>query len=134
MPAMANITIKKADGTTDLTYTVLTASGGDKSAAVWRDNSDAAKPGGQRPELRCSSRLNGEGTARRVDINFTYPHVYLDTATSITKVSDRANCTVSCVIPENLPDADRSEFAAQLGNLLASSLLKSVNAAGFAPT
>lgn len=132
MPSMADITIKKNDGTTDVTYTAVVASGGDKSPAVWRNNSATGYPG-QRPELRISSRNNGDNTARRVEGAFTYPSVYTDTATSTTKVGARANFQFTAIIPGTLPDSDASEFGAQIGNLIAAALVEDVLTVGYAP-
>jgi hypothetical protein len=132
MPTAANITIKKDDGTTDVTYSLVAASGGDKSPAIWRNNSATGTPG-QRPELRVSSRNNGDNTARRVEIQFTYPSVYTDTATSTTKVGARANFSGSFVMPGTMPDVDAAEFGAQIGNLIAASLIEDSITLGFAP-
>lgn len=132
MPTMANITIKKDDGSTDVTFTAIVASGGDKSPALWRNNSATGTPG-QRPELRISSRSNGDNTARYVDGQFTYPSVFTDTATSTTKIGARANCSFTAVIPGSMPDGDAAEFGAQLGNLLAAALIEEVLTVGYAP-
>lgn len=43
MPQMANITVKKADGTTDVVYTALTPAGGDNSPARWSANALALR-------------------------------------------------------------------------------------------
>lgn len=130
MPTMADITIKKNDGTTDVTYAAVVASGGDKSPAVWRHSTATGTPG-QRPELRISSRANGDQTARRVDGQFTYPSVYTDTSTSTTKVGSRANFTFSSVIPGDMPDVDAEEFGAQIGNLIAAALVEAILTTGY---
>lgn len=39
MPTLSNITVKKNDGTTDVIYTGVAPSAGDKSPAVLRNNS-----------------------------------------------------------------------------------------------
>jgi hypothetical protein len=130
---MANITVKADDGTTDVVYSALVASGGDRSPAVWRSNSSTGTPG-QRPELRISSRNNGDQTARRVDGQFTFPSVYTDTNTSTTKVLNRANCSFSAVIPSDFPDVSAAEFGAQLGNLLASTLVEEILTSGYSAT
>jgi len=132
MPTMANITVKKDDNTTDVTYTAVVAAGGDKSPAIWRDNAFGGTSG-QRPEFRVSSRSNGDGTARRIDLNFTYPSLYTDTTTCLTNVSARANFQASAVIPANMPDAFAAEFGAQIGNLIAASLIEDCLTTGFAP-
>jgi len=132
MPTMADITIKKDNGSTDVTYTAIVASGGDKSPAVWRNNSATGYPG-QRPELKVTSRNNGDNTARRVDGHFSYPSVYHDTATSTTKILARANFDFSAVIPGNMPDVDAAEFGAQIGNLIAAALIEESLTVGYAP-
>jgi len=130
---MADITIKKSDGTTNVTYTQVTASGGEKSPAVWRDNSFGGTIG-QRPELRVRAQANGSQTTRRVEGSYTMPQLYTDTTTSLSKVAARANASFSAAVPLDMTDAQLSEFAAQFGNLVASTLLKSVLASGYAPT
>lgn len=132
MPTMANITVKKNDGTTDVTYTAVVASGGDKSPAVWRNNSATGTPG-QRPTLKLTSRSNADGSARRVDGIFVYPSVYTDTATSTTKVGANAVFTFSSVIPGSMPDVDAEEFGAQIGNLIAAQLVEDSLTVGYSP-
>lgn len=133
MPTMADITIKKDDGTTDVTFSEVTASGGDKSPAVWRDNSYGGTPG-QRPEFRIQSSSVQDNSGRRVVGTFTYPSIYTDTSTGLTKVSSRANFKFDAYVPAEMPDTFAGEFGAQVGNLLASALIESVLTSGFAPT
>jgi hypothetical protein len=129
---MADIVVKKNDNTTNVTYTAVTASGGDKAPAVWRDNSFTGTIG-QRPELRVKSSANGDNTSRKVEISFTYPSVYTDTTTSQTKVAARSNFSGSGSVSMQMTDAQLAEYAAQLGNLIASALIRSVNSSGYAP-
>jgi hypothetical protein len=72
MPSMADIIVKKNDGTTNITFTAMVASAGDKSQAIWRSTTVGTAAAHQ-PELRMTSRANGTGTARRVDLHFSYP-------------------------------------------------------------
>lgn len=132
MPTMANITVKKADGTTDVTYEVVTPSGGDKSPAVWRHSTAGGTPG-QRPILRIITRPNGPGgiAGRKVEINFTFPSIYTDSSTGLTKVLTRNNFQGVGFVADDTPTATNDEFAAQLGNLLASALVKSINSSGY---
>lgn len=133
MPTAADITIKKADETTNIVWTLVVASGGDKSPAVWRSNT-VAGAAGNRPEARMTSLNNGSNSGRKFILNFTYPSVYTDTSTSVSNVLTRANATLEGFLPAAMPDADANEFGAQLGNLIASSLIKSSMKSGFAPT
>jgi hypothetical protein len=131
MPTMANMTVKKNDGTTDILYTAVVASGGDKSPAVWRSNT-VGTAAGQRPELRVQSRPNGDGTARRVDGSFTYPSLVTGSDGKIN-VASRFNLTFSGVVPLGMLDTDLNEASAQSMNLMAQALIKSVFQSGFAP-
>jgi hypothetical protein len=132
MPTAASITIKKNDGTTDLVYNVVTASGGDKSPAMFRADALSGTPG-QKPLLAVSSQPNGTNTGRRVTLVYTYPQVYTDTTTSLTQVRTKANARVDIFVPLDMDAATANEFGAQLGNLMASALIKSVSQSGFAP-
>lgn len=133
MPTMADITIKKDDGSTDVTYSVVTASGGDKSPAVWRANAFGGTPG-QRPEFRLESAPNGANSGRKITGSFTYPSLYTDTSTSLTKVGTRANFQFTAFMPAEMPDAFAAEFGAQVGNLIAASLIEESLTLGYAPT
>lgn len=132
MPAMAAITVKKNDGTTDIVWTNVQASGGESSPAVWRSNTIGTAPA-QRPELRVQSKWNGDQTARRLDISGTYPTLTTGSDGKIN-VAARANLTASMVIPVSMLDTDINEACAQLMNLLSSALIKSSLQAGYAPT
>jgi len=131
MPTMANITIKKNDGTTDQVYTVAQASGGDKSPAIWRNNSVGSALG-HRPTFQVSARANGQGSARRVETTFVWPYTVTGSDGKV-QISDRAIVSLSAVLPLGMPVTDINEAAAQALNLLSSSLVKSSLQEGFAP-
>ncbi|DAD50452.1 TPA_asm: coat protein [ssRNA phage Gerhypos.4_66] len=129
----SNITVKKDDGTTDITYTAVAGAAGDKNPAVWRSNSVGSAPG-QRPELRLASASNGDKTARRVDGQYTYPTVVTSGDTGEKSVVARANGSFSFILPVDMPDADVNEAASQMGNLVASAIVKAAMKSGYAPT
>lgn len=133
MPTMANVTIKAANGTTDVVFTAISASGGDTSPAIWRNEAFGGTMG-QRPEFRLSSAPNGAKTIRKVNGQFTMPQLYTDTTTSLSKVATRANASWNAAVPLDMSDAALAEFAAQLGNFIAHSLVKASHASGYAPT
>jgi len=133
MPALANIVVKKADGTTDVTYTGIVPSAGDKTPAVWRQNSYGGSIG-QRPELRMQTSSNGDASSRRVVINFTYPSLFTDTTTSRVQIDKRLNFTLTGAVPVEMTDTDLNEAIAQGFNLLASTLIKQSASSGYAPT
>lgn len=132
MPQIANITIKKNDGTTDVLYTAVVPSAGDKSPAVWR-NLTVGTAAGHRPEARLTSRANGTGTARRMDGAFTYPTLVTDTSGK-TQVADRFILNLSGVIPLGMPDTDLNEAVSQALNFFAAQLSKDSFKSGYAPT
>jgi hypothetical protein len=133
MPNMADITVKKADGTTDIVYVAQSPSAGDNQPAVWRATAAGAAPAFQ-PELRLWTKSNGPKTARRVYVGFSYPQTATDSTTSVTSVINRALVNGdSAVIPNEFPSTLAAEFSAQYGNLLASTLVKACLASGFAP-
>lgn len=132
MPQLANITVKKNDGTTDVVYTGVVPSAGDKSPAVWRSNSVGTAIA-FRPELRLSSQSNGNRTLRRLEGSFTYPTTVVDSAGK-TSVADRGFINFSIGVPQGMPDADVGEFISQGCNLIAAQLIKDSAKSGYAPT
>lgn len=131
MPTMANITVKKADGTTDVLYTAMTGSAGDKSPAVWRNKTVGTTPA-QQPELLLSSESSGNGTARRIRIKGKWPMVKTDAGGNIV-VAGGADLEATLTLPRNQVPADQSEFIYQFTNLLSSALVRSSMTDGYAP-
>lgn len=133
MTAAANITIKKNDGTTDIVWSLLAASGGDKSPAIWRSTT-AAGTAGQQPTMTVQSRDNGDKTARRTDMTFVFPSVYTDSASSLSKVRSKAIIQVSAVLPLDMTSADILEQGAQFAHLINAALVVGTLQTGYAPT
>lgn len=131
MPTMANITVKKADGTTDVVYTAVAGSSGDKTPAVWRNQTAGTTPA-EYPVLTLTSRANGTGTARRTDFSFTWPTTSQD-AGGNKVVDGRASFSGSFLVPQNQANSVIQEQVYQACNLIASQLIKSSVADGFAP-
>lgn len=123
MPSIANITIKKNDGTTDIVYTTKSPSAGDTVAAIWRADSIGSAPAHQ-PELRLTAREANKGSSRALRSTFLYPQIATNTTTSITGVVNKAMAATDWIIPKGMSAADINEFASQYGNLLASALIK----------
>lgn len=119
MPAMASMTVKKVDGTTNVTWDAIQASSG-QSPVVWRNALGTAWA--FCPELRVSSRDGARGASRIVRATAVWPETALNTTTGIYQVVNRARFTAEHEIPKGFAGAQRSEYAAQLGNLLAHSL------------
>lgn len=131
MPQLANITVKKADGTTDVTYTAVAGAAGDKTPAVFRNNTVGTTIA-ERPSLLISSRDNGPKTGRRVEINFSWPMTTVD-AGGNKAITGRMTGACSVLIPQNQDAATILEQAYQFGNLIGSTLVKATFNDGYAP-
>lgn len=132
MPQMANITVKKNDGTTDIVWTQKVASAGEKSAAIWRSDTVAAAAA-NRPSMTAVSQPNGPRTARRVTVKISYPSLVTGTDGKVS-ITDTAILSVEAVVPLGMADTDVNEWASQSANLIASALMKDTFKSGFAPT
>lgn len=132
MPQVANITVKKNDGTTDVIYTAVAPSAGDKSPAIWR-NTTVGNAAAHQPQVQMVSRANGLGTARRVEVTATYPTLVTGGDGKIS-VADKVVVTLSGVIPLGMPTIDVNEAVSQLLNFCAAALVKDSFKTGFAPT
>lgn len=130
MPQLANIVIKKADGTTDVTYVGIAASTGN-SPAVFRNNTVGTTVA-ERPSLLIASRDNGTRTARRVDVNYSWPLVEQDSGGN-KRVTGRMTGSASVLIPQSQGADVIKEQAHQFGNLMAAAIVKASFEEGYAP-
>nr|QDH87444.1 MAG: hypothetical protein H3BulkLitter171541_000003 [Leviviridae sp.] len=133
MTAAVDLSVLKSDGTTSIVWSLVSASGGDKSPAVWRSNT-ATGTLGQKPNISMTAKWNAKGDVRRVDISAVYPSVYTNTTTSQTEVRSQMTFQGSFAVPQNITAGDIAEFAAQIPNLLAHVVFKASVAAGYSPT
>lgn len=131
MTTAGNLTIKKFDGTTDITWSLIAASGGDKSPALWRSTS-ATGTVGQQPTFSASARWNTQKTVRRFDVGCSFPSVYTNTATGQTEVRATMVFSGSFAVPQNVNATDIQEFTYQVANLVAA--MKTSIVTGYAPT
>lgn len=132
MPSLANITVKKNDGTTDIIWTGVAAAAGDRSPALWRSLTVGTAPAFQ-PNLVMLARPNGTGKARRVDMEVHYPYTTTGTDGK-TYLAEKAIFTGSMLCPQGMPSIDLNEAVSQAMNLLASTLVKDCLKSGFAAT
>lgn len=133
MPSMADITVKKADGTTNVTYVAATPSAGDKSPAIWTQNAYSGIQG-FRPRLEMQTQFNGPGTIRQARVKYNYPITYTDASTSLQKLLASVGFEGVVYLPKDIPTDSWNEAFAQLGNLLSSTLVRGSVQEGFAPT
>lgn len=136
MPSMASLTVKKYDGTTDIVFDALSASGGDNSPAVWRQDTGATAglPVGLRALARLWATWNGPKTARVARFHIVFPYAVQDTTTSLYSAKDRVVFEGSVTLPQGIPATELNEASYQGCNILAASLVKSALAAGYSPT
>jgi len=132
MPALANITIKKNDGTTDIVYTGIAPASG-TNPAVWKSATVGSSPSHQ-PELRLTARDSKNGGHRSLRSTFMYPQIATNTTTSVTSVVEKAFANSDWDIPKTMTAADINEMVSQYANLLASTLIKDCVKSGYAAT
>lgn len=134
MPAMADITVFKNDGVTNVIYVAKSPSAGDTVPAVWRF--DGATPAyvGLKPEYRMLTKWNGNRSARRAEMTGVYSSVVTDSTTTIQSSIGKIVFDVSVAMPQSIPQADIDEAVSQFSNMLNSTLVRSCLKAGFAPT
>ncbi len=133
MTAIANITVKKNDGVTNIVWTALKGSGGDGDPAVWRSDT-ATGYVGQKPTFSLSAKTSGSGEVRRLDFKGVYPSVYTDSTTSVTSKLGQFVLTGSLALPQGLPATDLNEACAQFVHMLNDASVIAALQAGFAPT
>lgn len=131
MPSLANITIKKADGTTDVVYTAIAGSAGDGTPAIFR-NDTVGTTLSERPTLLVRASSNGPKTARRLRVDFSWPTVSTDSGGNKV-VNGRMVGDASFLIPQNQTPEVISEQAYQFGNLVASAIITASAVEGYAP-
>jgi hypothetical protein len=130
MPAIADITVKRNDTTTNIVYAAQTPSSGDGTPAVWKSTTVGTAQAHQ-PELRLSSREADGGAARELRGTYQYPQIATNTTTTVTDVVNRASASVTWKFPKGMAQADANEFASQFANLVASSLILSCVKSGY---
>lgn len=131
MPTMADITVKKNDGTTDVIYTGIVPFGGPNAPAIWK-NQTVGTSIGQQPEFRCSSKETKSNGVGFFDVRMTYkyPRSVSNTTTGEITVSEGFSGAVSARISQLMLTTDLNEAASQFGNLMASALIKAVLKSG----
>lgn len=131
MPNIANITIKKNDGTTDIVYAAVVASAGDKSPARWRSPIGAAPA--FKPELSVVTSSNAKGTVRRVLATVSYPITATGTDGK-TSVVDKPIARLDMPIPQGMAQSDIDEYVSQTLNLFGSAHFRDQAKSAYAST
>lgn len=134
MPSMADLTVKKNDGTTDIVFNALSASAGDTVPAQWRQDTGNTAPTGLRPIVKMVAQDNGPRTARRVRVSGSFPFTYVDTPTSLVKSNDKCVFEFTAVLPGAIPQSALDEGISQFINVLGAALVRASVKSGFGPT
>lgn len=126
MSTAANITVKKNDGTTDITYGVLEGRSGDNPAR-WKAPPLGATPVTQ-PEFRVASKVMSgrETTKKKVIATFHFPYSVVNSTTGVTSVQSYEIFRLEYTGDEQIPQAIRDEASSQGMNLLASAPFKTM--------
>lgn len=111
MPAAANITIKKNDGTTDIVWNLSAPAGGDKVPATWRPNSVGTSVA-KRPVAKLWTQSSDQPT-RIVRFTTSFPIVDATTGAILGYITSSEEFKV----PTVASDTDINEAVAQSGNL-----------------
>jgi hypothetical protein len=131
MPNIADITVKKADGTTDIIYTAVVPSSGGTSPATWLSAAGSAPA--FKPKLKVRSFGDAAGKQRSTEGTYTFPQISTASDGS-EKVTEVAKSVWINTIPQNMSNANIDEFVAQSCNLYKSTLYQACVKAGYAPT
>lgn len=129
MAAQVDIVIKKADNATNVTFSALIRSAGDKIAAVWQSLSSSSSVA-NRWTLKQVSHDNGPKTARKVMTFFRAPIVRTINGADVVvaTVPMELTATVATV----LTDAEINEAVSQGLNLFATAQVKAGYTSGYA--
>lgn len=131
MANIANITVKKADGTTDVTFAAVAGSSTDGSPATWVEPTSATIRGFRRT-LTFKSRLNGTKQARRVEVRAMHPIVRI--VAGVETVVGPIPVDLTLPVPEWATDAEVAEAVDQSLNLFSTLHIRSHMKAGLSPT
>lgn len=130
MANIANIVVKKTDGTTDVTFTAIAGAASDGVAATWQ-NIASSTIRQFRSGLSMRAKMNGTKTARRVDIQAVFPVVRA--VNTVDTLIGRIPVDFSVPVPEWATDAEVNEAIDQSINLLASTFLRTQIKSGLSP-
>lgn len=120
MSILANIVVKKFDGTTDVTYTGVNPASG-KEPALWKSQS-VGNAQAHQPELRVSASKRGSIINMRG--TYRYPQIATNTTTGVTSVVRFLSGSFSADYDTGMAQADVQEGVHQMLNLATSALVK----------
>lgn len=110
MPQLGNITVKAANGTTDVVYSGVSASAGDRSPAIWRGPTGSAPA--YKPSLEAVAAPNQRQTSRSFDVVFKWPYVVTGTD-GIARQAHLPKMRLVIDLPQAVPQTELDEFVSQ---------------------
>lgn len=128
---MGNLTVKKADGTTDVTFAMLAPSAGDNSPALYRSTSTGTAANRQ-DSFEVVGRWNDARNVRRVSQKFVRSYNVTD-ANNVETQASRVTVEISVAAPTNVPQSHIDEAVAQSANLYKHADIQSASKSGYAP-
>lgn len=131
MPTIANLTVKKHDGTTDIVYTAIKGAGADGTNALWRCLTIGTAIIA-RPWASLMSKWNARKDVRQSVYEYEYPYVVIEGGLEVRKAS--VTLRTFAAVPIMIPDTVVNEAVAQGANLMATALIKQSIREGEAPT
>lgn len=129
MSSIANLTVKKNDGTTDIVWTAQSGQGGPNLPAAWASQTVGTALAHQ-PTFTFVAKDSGDGETRRSNAQVIYPHLVTDSVGNVT-VQRKGQIDISFAFPKNMTSAQWAEAVSQTINLLTA--LKADIKAGTAP-
>lgn len=129
MAAIANIVVKKTDGTTDVTFTALQGATA-ADPAIWA-NTASSLVYNNRDSVKFRSRDNGTKTARRIEVDAVFPVRRTENGIEVNKGPIPLSFTLP--IPNWATDAEVNEAVDQFINVLASVHVRSHIKGRYAP-
>lgn len=133
MTTIANVTVKKNDGVTDVTFTAQQGASGDNPAQWFAPALGAT--GATRPEVRfITKRSASRPSQSRVIGTMMMPYAVVNTTTGVTSVEKRLIGRVEVPFDADIPSTVQDEFVSQLVNFCASAHAKAQFKEGQAAT
>lgn len=124
MSTIANITVKKNDGTTDVVFGALEGRSGENPAR-WKAPPLGAT-GVTQPELRVGQKSMNGSDKSKVIATFFYPYSVVNSTTGVTSIQSREMFRFEYTGDMAIPQSVRDEAVSQGVNLLASAAFKTM--------
>lgn len=135
MPAMADITVKKNDGVTNIVYAAKVPSSGDDGSAMWKSDAAVHPYTGLKPEVRMRSRYTGDRKKRISEIIGTYLSYATDTTTGVSSARGGVKVQLTVTVDQEIAQADIDEGISQLTNFIVDpTTIRVALKQGYAPT